>query len=110
VLKAMKAIRILREKFGSMNFALLIWIIKGMAAILSVDSNLADFATISATGKHYWFRALEQGPNQRSREDIQQYNIVTNVNLGKLLPPKWGINFPFNYAIGEETITQNTTL
>jgi hypothetical protein len=51
VLKAMKAIRILREKFGSMNFALLIWIIKGMAAILSVDSNLADFATISATGR-----------------------------------------------------------
>jgi hypothetical protein len=47
----MKPIRILREKFGSMNFALLIWIIKGMAAILSVDSNLADFATISATGK-----------------------------------------------------------
>jgi cell surface protein SprA len=64
-----------------------------MAAILSVDSNLADFATISATGKkYYWFRCLEQGPNQRSREDIQQYNIVTNVNLGKL-PPKWGINF-----------------
>jgi cell surface protein SprA len=51
------------------------------------------------------FGALEQGPNQRSREDIQQYNIVTNVNLGKLLP-KMGINFPFNYAIGEETITQ----
>jgi cell surface protein SprA len=67
-----------------------------MAAILSVDSNLADFATISATGKKstIGFGALEQGPNQ-SREDIQQYNIVTNVNLGKLLPPKWGINFPF---------------
>jgi hypothetical protein len=45
-----------------MNFALLIWIIKGMAAILSVDSNLADFATISATGKkHYWFRCLGTG-------------------------------------------------
>jgi cell surface protein SprA len=58
-----------------------------MAAILSVDSNLADFATISATGKStIGFGALEQGPNQRSREDIQQYNIVTNVNLGKLLP------------------------
>jgi cell surface protein SprA len=58
-----------------------------MAAILSVDSNLADFATISATQKRVlFFGALEQGPNQRSREDIQQYNIVTNVNLGKLLP------------------------
>jgi cell surface protein SprA len=64
-----------------------------MAAILSVDSNLADFATISATGKKstigFWNR-----DQTRSREDIQQYNIVTNVNLGKLLPPKWGINFP----------------
>ena len=35
----------------------------------------------------------------------QQYNIVTNVSLGKLLPKKWGVNLPFNYAVGEETIT-----
>ena len=79
----------------------------GMAAVLSVDSNLADFATISATGRMstIGFGALEEGPNERSREDIQQYNIVTNLNLGKLLPKKWGINLPFNYAIGEETIT-----
>ena len=79
----------------------------GMAALLNVDTNFADFATISATGKKstIGFGALEQGPNERSREDTQQYNIVTNFNLGKLLPPKWGINLPFNYAIGEETIT-----
>jgi cell surface protein SprA len=79
----------------------------GMAAVLSVDSNFADFATISATGRKstIGFGALEQGPNERSREDIQQYNIVTNLNLGKLLPIKWGINLPFNYAIGEEIIT-----
>ncbi|MFT7334714.1 MAG: cell surface protein SprA [Porticoccaceae bacterium] len=79
----------------------------GMAAVLNVDSNLADFATISATGKKstMGFGALEQGPNERSREDLQQYNIVTNINLGKMLPAKWGINLPFNYAIGEETIT-----
>jgi cell surface protein SprA len=79
----------------------------GMAAVLNVDSNLADFATISATGKKstIGFGSLEQGPNERSREDIQQYNIVTNVNLGKMLPIKWGINLPFNYAVGEETIT-----
>ena len=79
----------------------------GMAAILNVDSNLADFATVSATGRKttIGFGALEQGPNERSREDIQQYNIVTNFNLGKLLPKKWGVNLPFNYGIGEETIT-----
>ncbi|KAB1156345.1 T9SS outer membrane translocon Sov/SprA [Flavobacterium luteum] len=79
----------------------------GMAALLNIDTNIADFATISATGKlsTIGFGALEQGPNERSREAIQQYNIVTNFSLGKLLPKKWGINLPFNYAIGEQTIT-----
>ncbi len=79
----------------------------GMAAVLNVDSNMADFATVSATGRMstIGFGALEEGPNERSREDVQQYNIVTNFSLGKLLPKKWGINLPFNYAVGEETIT-----
>jgi cell surface protein SprA len=79
----------------------------GMAAVVNLDTNLADFATVSAVGKMstIGFGSLEQGPNERSREDIKQYNIVTNLNLGKLLPKKWGITLPFNYAIGEETIT-----
>jgi cell surface protein SprA len=79
----------------------------GMAALLNVDTNMADFATLSASGKKstIGFGSLEQGANERDREDIQQYNIVTNLNLGKLLPQKWGINLPFNYAIGEEVIT-----
>lgn len=79
----------------------------GMAAVLNMDTNLADFATISATGRMstIGFGALEQGPQERSREDTQQYNIVTNLSLGKLLPKKWGINLPFNYAVGEEIIT-----
>jgi hypothetical protein len=62
------------EKFGSMNFALLIWIIRGMAAILSVDSNLADFATISATGKKstIGFGALEQ----ETKEAVKIFNNI----------------------------------
>ena len=79
----------------------------GMAAVLNMDTNLADFATVSATGRMstIGFGALEQGPQERSREDVQQYNIVTNLSLGKLLPKKWGINLPFNYAVGEEIVT-----
>lgn len=79
----------------------------GMAAVLNIDTNLADFATVSATGRMstIGFGALEQGPQERSREEVQQYNIVTNLSLGKLLPKKWGINLPFNYAVGEEVIT-----
>ncbi|KIM09770.1 MAG: SprA protein [Sulfurovum sp. FS06-10] len=79
----------------------------GYAAIANLDTNLADFANISATSRisTIGFGSLEQGPNERSREDVFQYDIVTNVNLGKLLPKKWGVALPFNYAVGEETIT-----
>lgn len=79
----------------------------GMAAVASMDTNFADFATISATGRMstIGFGTVEQSPNERSREDTKQYDIVTNVNLGRLLPKKWGVNVPFNYGVGEEIIT-----
>jgi cell surface protein SprA len=80
---------------------------RGMAAVLNIDTNFADFLTVSATGRKstIGFGGIEQRPNERSREDGQQYNIVTNFSLGKLLPPKWKVNLPFNYSIGEEIIT-----
>ncbi|WP_353776835.1 cell surface protein SprA [Winogradskyella sp. 3972H.M.0a.05] len=79
----------------------------GWAAILSMDSNIADFANISATGRRSTtgFGTLEQRPNERSREDVQQYDVVTNINLGQLLPKNWGLQIPFNYGQSEELIT-----
>jgi cell surface protein SprA len=79
----------------------------GWAALLSADANIADFATVSASGKRstIGFGTLEQGANERSREDLKQYDVVTNVNVGQLLPKKWGINIPFNYAQNETLIT-----
>jgi len=79
----------------------------GMAAIANMDANVADFATISATGRMstIGFGALEQGPSQRNLEDVLQYNVVTNLSLGKLLPKNYHVNLPFNYAVGEEFIT-----
>lgn len=78
----------------------------GMAAIASIDTNLADFATISASGSMntIGFGAIEDKPNERSRSDSRQYSFVTNLNAGKLLPKKWGINLPFNYAVGEQFV------
>lgn len=79
----------------------------GWAGVVSLDSNIADFANVSATGRRstIGFGGIEQKPNERSREDVKQYDIVTNLNLGQLLPKKWGIQLPFNYGIGEEIIT-----
>lgn len=79
----------------------------GYAAVANLDSNLADFANVSATGRMstIGFGGIEQGPNERSRENVKQYDIVTNLNLGKMLPKKWKVNLPFNYAVGEQFIT-----
>lgn len=79
----------------------------GWAAIMSLDANMADFATVNAMGSMstVGFGSLEQGPNQRSMEDVQMYDVVTNFNLGQLLPGKWGIQLPFNYSRSEELIT-----
>lgn len=79
----------------------------GWAATVSMDANLADFATVSATAMKstVGFGGLEQGPWQRSKEDYQSYSVVTNVNLGHLLPQNWGVVLPMNYGISEEVIT-----
>ena len=79
----------------------------GWAAVVSMDTQIADFADISATGRRstIGFGSLDQGPNQRSLEDVKQYDVVTNVQLGQLLPKNWGVQIPFNYAQSEELIT-----
>ena len=79
----------------------------GWAAVVSLDSNIADFANVSATARQSTsgFGSLEQGPSQRSLEDVKQYDVVTNIQVGQLLPKKWGIQVPFNYSQSEELIT-----
>lgn len=79
----------------------------GWAAIAAVDMNFADFADVSATGSKSTagFGSIDQMPNERSREDVVSYDVVTNVNVGQLLPNKWGIQLPFNYGISEERVT-----
>ncbi|WP_406685025.1 cell surface protein SprA [Seonamhaeicola sp. MEBiC1930] len=79
----------------------------GWAAVVSMDTNIADFANISATGRQSTsgFGSIEQGPSQRSLEDVKQYDVVTNVQVGQLLPKKWGVQIPFNYSQSEELIT-----
>ncbi|MGC6432453.1 MAG: cell surface protein SprA [Jejuia sp.] len=79
----------------------------GWAAVVSMDTNIADFANISATGRQSTsgFGTIEQGPSERALEDVKQYDVVTNVNVGQLLPKKWGVQIPFNYAQGVEVIT-----
>ncbi|MGV6844684.1 MAG: T9SS outer membrane translocon Sov/SprA [Lutibacter sp.] len=76
----------------------------GWAAVVNADANFADFADVSLTGRMetQGFGSIDQRVNERSQEDTKAYDIVTNVNMGKLLPKKWGVQLPLNYSISEE--------
>lgn len=79
----------------------------GWAAVAAIDANMADFANVSATGSRSTsgFGAIDQMPNERAREDAIAYDVVTNVNMGQVLPPQWNLQIPFNYGISEQLIT-----
>ena len=76
----------------------------GWAAVINADANFADFADFSVSGRanSQGFGALDQTVNERSQEDVKQYDVITNVNLGQLLPKTAGINIPLNMSYGEE--------
>ena len=79
----------------------------GWSALASMDANLADFAKISLSGKMstIGFGSIDKSPNQRSREELKQYGLISSLNLGQLLPNKWEIQIPVSYSISEEFST-----
>ncbi len=76
----------------------------GWASNINADANFADFANVSFAGNasSIGFGSIDQRVNERSQQNVKQYNIITNINLGKLLPKKWGVNLPMNYSTAEE--------
>ncbi|HEY2722899.1 MAG TPA: cell surface protein SprA, partial [Chitinophagaceae bacterium] len=79
----------------------------GYAAIGRVDVNLADLGTLSLAGsvKTAGFGTLDQNVNQRSKENDYQYDIATNLDLGKLLPKKAAVQIPVYAGIDRASST-----
>jgi cell surface protein SprA len=50
--------------------------------------------SVSATARSVGFGTLEQRVNERSREDFAQIDVAGNIEAGKLLPRKLGIQVP----------------
>ena len=79
----------------------------GWASVAELDANIADFATINLNGNisTVGFGNIDQIPNQRNQDDTRGYGINTNVNVGQLLPEKWGVQLPLSYSFAEEFVT-----
>ena len=76
----------------------------GWAAVVSADANLADFMDIAVTGRMstIGYGNVDQSVNERNQEDTKQYDAVTSINAGKLLPEKAFMQIPVNVSISEE--------
>lgn len=78
----------------------------GWAALGRVDFKLADLGTLYISGgaRSQGFGTIEQRINERSREDYTQFDVATNLELGKLLPAKAGVSIPF-YGSIQKTVS-----
>lgn len=77
----------------------------GWAANLRVTTKLADLGTVTWAGRKVTagFGGIEDGVNQRAKEDLFQYDFSASLELGKFFPEKSGIKIPMYYAYSEET-------
>ncbi|MDR0700694.1 MAG: cell surface protein SprA [Tannerella sp.] len=78
----------------------------GWAANTNMNLNIADFATINASGniETAGFGGLEQSVTERNMDDYSQFSIATTVQLGKLFPEKTKVSLPLYYAYSKEVI------
>ncbi|UYQ93506.1 cell surface protein SprA [Chitinophaga horti] len=68
----------------------------GYAAVGRLDMQLADLGTFTMSGSMHTagFGGVDQRVNDRFRDNYTQFDVATNLDLGKLLPKKIGLSIP----------------
>ncbi len=79
----------------------------GQAGLARLDFQLADLgnATIAGNFSTIGWGQLEEKVNERARERFTQYDLATNLELGKFFPENWGLNIPFYAQYSESRYT-----
>ena len=75
----------------------------GWAANGRITTRLADFgsATLSGMISKHGFGSIEKKVSERSKEDVYQYDVSTNLQLGKFFPEKSGVRVPMFIGYSE---------
>jgi len=75
----------------------------GMAARLTLDTKIADFADIVINFERKTPNFYSLGARAGSGSDSYSYSLRNNLYLHKFLPDTWGFNIPvkFDYSYGE---------
>ncbi|MFA8449078.1 MAG: cell surface protein SprA [Bacteroidales bacterium] len=78
----------------------------GWAATARLSADLADLGRVVVSGKHSTagFGSLEQRLGETSREATTQFDVSTDMELGKFTPEDWGIRVPMHFDYSESHI------
>ncbi|MHC1777151.1 MAG: cell surface protein SprA [Lentimicrobium sp.] len=79
----------------------------GMAATARIAANLADLGNVVVSGSYYTpgFGSIEKKVNERLQESVRQFDVATNIQLGKFFPEKVGIKIPMHIDYSETRST-----
>ena len=78
----------------------------GWAAKAQMKTRLADIASISLGGNisSIGFGSLEQSVSERNKEETRQYNLTSNIELGKLFSEEANIKIPLYIGLSETVL------
>ena len=78
----------------------------GWAANARMQTKLADLGTLSVAGSTIkpGFGGIEQKVEERKKEEVLQYDISSNLELGKLLPEKSDVSVPMFIGVSKSII------
>ena len=73
----------------------------GGAGLIRADLKLADLGGVTVSGSFHTmgYGQLEQKVNERFQDNFFQYDVATNLELGKLLPKRLGLRIPMYAGI-----------
>ena len=76
----------------------------GWAAQANLNVQMSDFGSVNVQGRYVTegFGGLEEGVNQRAKEDYKNYSVTTSVELGKFFPDKAKITAPLYYSLNKD--------
>jgi cell surface protein SprA len=78
----------------------------GWAANARITTKLADIGTVTVSGNTSTpgFGSIEKKVNGRSKEEVYQYDISSNFELGKLFPEKASVSVPLYFGFSETRV------
>jgi cell surface protein SprA len=79
----------------------------GWAATGRLKANLADLGSVVVAGSHSTpgFGGIAQTIDERQKEKASQFDVATNLQLGKFLPEESGVKIPMHFDYSESRLT-----